>query len=112
MSGYDDRPSMLPPEGAIGGRDDPERPTSKIDSYGMDGVGRDAQTDARTQTEIAGKMSDELDMAGWLCDSRVETVMQEKRDDGWDQLARPVGADPMPICTSDTRGSGDIASSR
>ena len=94
---------------AVGGSDDPQVSTVKLDAEALPvPYGRDAQTDARTQSEAAGQMSRELDMSGYQVDVGVESIAQEIRDDGWDKLAEPVGAEPKPISTSGGRGADDI----
>lgn len=104
MSQYEDASTLA----AIGGHDDPQVGDAQIDSSIPVPYGRDAQTDDRTQTEAAGQMSRELDMSGWQTDARVECIGQEIREQGWDKLAKPVGAPPNPASTSGGRGADDI----
>ena len=100
--------SMLPPVDPIGGSDDPEVGTTQIDDAPGAALGRDTQTDARTQTEAAGQMSRELDMSGYQVQVGAGSIADETRDQGWDKLAEPVGAEPHPISTSGSRGAADI----
>ena len=96
---------------AVGGENDPARPTVQIDGT-EPMTSRDSQTDARTIADVAGmsdeSASDDLDRSGWQVDVGVESIAQEIRDQGWDKLAEPVGAEPKPISTSGGRGADDI----
>jgi hypothetical protein len=38
----------------------------------------------------------------------VVNLAEEKENQGWDKLARPSGADPLPVSTSGTRGAADV----
>ena len=101
--------SMKDPVAPIGGIEDPQVGTVELDAESIPvPYGRDAQTDARSISEAAGQMSRELDMSGYQVDVGVESIAQEIRDQGWDKLAEPVGAEPKPISTSGGRGADDI----
>lgn len=104
--------SMRPLTDPVSGREDPERPSAAFDSDMAPRNPRnprDSQTDARTMSEAAGQMSDELDMAGYLVTGTGRTtIMDEKRDRGWTPLTEPVGAEPADGSTSGTRGAADI----
>ena len=92
----------------IGGREDPMRPTTTFDGIPMAAQPRDAQTDARTISEVSGAMSDELDMSGVLSDADVSSLADEKRRGGWTKLTHPEGGMPAAGNTSSTRGADDI----
>jgi hypothetical protein len=99
--------SMLPPVDPIGGTDDPSVPSGHLGQrYG--GMGTDAQTDARTISEIEGKMTDELDHSGWQCDVPYGTLADEIRQRGWQDINKPVGGTPAPASTIGGRGAADI----
>ena len=72
------------------------------------GVGRDAQTDARTISEASGQMSDELDMSGWQVDTDSDSIDAEIRQGGWMKYTQPVGGMPARGTTSGSRGAADI----
>ena len=93
---------------AEGGSDDPERPGGNLGGPLPVATGRDVQADARTIGEIQGKMTDELDMSGYLLNTGVTTIGNEKRSQGWEKNTVPSGALPNPLSTSGTRGAQDI----
>ena len=68
------------------------------------GVGRDAQTDARTISEASGQMSDELDMSGWQVDADSDNIGDEIRQGGWMKYTEPVGGTPARVNTSGFSG--------
>ena len=75
--------------------------------------GRDVQTDARRMSEVDGSGGDimddrDLDDVGYLLDTDVSTLGDEKRRAGWKPLATPNGGVPAPATTSGTRGANDI----
>lgn len=100
-----DTQAWMDPEG---GREDPERPPAVLDNPLPVMTGRDAQTDCRTISEIEGQMTDELDMAGYLVETRVQTIGNEIRRMGWTKLTSPSGGIPAPGSTSGGRGADDI----
>ena len=104
MSDFETRSTL----DAIGGEDDPERVGSNLGAPSPVATGRDVQTDARTISEIEGQMTDELDMSGYLLNTGVSTIGNEKRSQGWEKNTVPSGALPHPLSTSGTRGAQDI----
>jgi hypothetical protein len=97
--------STLEPAGQPEAEDTRGMPTGidRTDSY-ADTMGRSAQTDAGRMGEPSDKLAD----SGWLCDANVVNIAEEKENQGWDKLARPSGADPLPVSTSGTRGAADM----
>lgn len=92
----------------IGGIEDPARPLMNFDTVPGSQVGRDAQTDCRTQSEAMGQHSHELDMYGWQADSHDTTLWDEKLAGGWTPLTKPVGGTEPMYETAGTRGADDI----
>ena len=97
--------SDLTPEG---GHDDVEAPETSMLMSEPRGVGRDAQTDARSISEASGQMSDELDMSGWQVDADSDNIDNEIRQGGWMKYTLPVGGMPARGSTSGSRGAADI----
>lgn len=94
---------------AVGGHEDPMRPAAMLDSDMAPDNPRDSQTDARTISQIEGRMTDELDMSGYLIGgTEVTTLADEVRDGGWTPLTEPVGAEPKDGSTFGSRGAADI----
>jgi hypothetical protein len=93
-----------------GGTDDPPRPPSMLgnDQTALANMGRDKQTDARTISEAEGQMSHELDMAGWLEETRNGVIGWEIRRQGWTKYTTPSGGQPAPGQTVGGRGADDI----
>ena len=91
-----------------GGNEDMPRPPALLGSGIPVPYGREAQTDARCQADAEGAMSDELDMSGYLVNSGVSTIGNEKRSMGWEKNTVPSGGPPNPLSTSGSRGADDI----
>lgn len=74
-------------------------------TYGIDAdvqyPGKDAQTDSGRMGDCSSKPARDV---GHQVDARVETLADEKNDQGWDLLAKPVGGTPAGVSTAGTRG--------
>lgn len=106
MSNFETRSTLVPE----GGMDDPEAPPGNLGGPLPVATGRDVQTDDRRIGEVTVGTEDDrdLDDEGYLLNTGVSTIGNEKRSMGWEKNTVPSGAPPRPISTSGSRGAADI----